>query len=113
MPPEPLLIVRPMLWFPVLIAIPLPLPAYITDRPGLQLPGPLQPLSLVFTCMVFWFVKIFAAANCGTLVVSRFSLVVPPKGTDPPPVRSVPAATVKDDFCRSVLVTLPAAMGNV
>ena len=35
-------------------------------------------------------VKVLATANCGTFVVSRFSVTVP---LTPPPVRSVPAVT--------------------
>ena len=57
--------------------------------------------------------KTFAAASRGTLVVSRFRVVLPPRGTEPPPVRSVPAVTVNVECCIIALVTPPVAMLRV
>src|ERR1700722_17447119 len=59
--------------------------------------------------MAWLFVKTLAAARSGTLVVSRFSVTLPPL---PPPVRSVPAVTsvivpAPGNFWLLINVTLP------
>lgn len=51
--------------------------------------------------------NILFEANVGTLVVSRLNVVAEPRFTTPPPVRSVPAVTVRDGCCNMVFV-IPA-----
>src|ERR1022692_455667 len=63
-----------------LAVIPSPEPVLATDRAWL----------LLFALMALVLVNVFAAANCGTLVVSRFTFTLP---LLPPPVRSIPAVT--------------------
>jgi hypothetical protein len=50
----------------------------------------IEPVAVRFPVMLWFPVKLLLAESCGTLVVSRFKVRLPPV---PPPVRSVPAVT--------------------
>ena len=58
-------------------------------------------------------VKELVPARTGTLVVSKFKVVVPPRATTPPPVRSVPAVTVREEFCSMAFVMPALGTGKV
>ena len=64
-------------------------------------------MSPVICCVA---ANVLELANCGTFDVSTFRVVVPPNDTEPPPVRSVPAATVNDGCCNIAFVTPAVAM---
>src|ERR1039458_3446382 len=80
------------------------------DRRATAEPLPENDVAVTLPLTVWFAVNVLAAANCGTLVVSRLSVVLPPNATEPPPVRSVPADTVSDGFASMALLTPPVAM---
>src|SRR5215469_2615477 len=77
------------------ISTPSPVPLLVTEISPLEV----EPVN------VSALVKVFAEASAGTFVVSRFSVVLPPNETEPPPVRSVPAVILTAEFCSMALVT--------
>ena len=71
------------------------------------------PLPLKLAALRLPVKVLLEAANVGTFVVSRFRVTLLPSATEPPPVRSVPAATVSDELASMVFVTPPVAMLSV
>src|ERR1700677_331554 len=73
-------------------------------------PLPENDVAVTLPLTVWLPVKVLAVANCGTLVVSTFSVTLP---LVPPPVRSVPAVTpaiVPGKVCPDEKVTAPVKL---